>query len=88
LSNLDPASRIKMRDEILRFHREHRLTTIYVTHNLPEALALGDRIAVMRAGRFEQVDKPETLMRHPGSAYVADFFRASELRLRSTALPH
>ncbi|MGH7844120.1 MAG: ABC transporter ATP-binding protein [Candidatus Binatia bacterium] len=88
LSNLDPASRIKMRDEILRFHRDQRLTTIYVTHNLPEALALGDRIAVMRAGRFEQVEKAETLMRYPANDYVADFFRASELRLKSTLMPN
>ncbi len=86
LSNLDPASRMKMRDEILRFHRERQLTTIYVTHNLPEALALGDRIAVMRAGRFEQIDKPESLMRHPANNYVADFFRASELRFKSTMM--
>jgi multiple sugar transport system ATP-binding protein len=82
LSNLDPGSRIKMREEILKFHKEHRLTTIYVTHNLAEALALGDRIAVMRGGRFEQVDRPETLVRQPANEYVADFFRASELRFR------
>jgi multiple sugar transport system ATP-binding protein len=82
LSNLDPGSRMKMREEILKFHKEHRLTTIYVTHNLPEALALGDRIAVMRSGRFEQVDRAEALMRQPANDYVADFFRASELRFR------
>jgi len=82
LSNLDPANRIKMRGEIVKFHQENRLTTIYVTHNLPDALALGDRIAVMRAGRFEQVDTPENLARHPANDYVADFFRASELRQR------
>jgi ABC-type sugar transport system ATPase subunit len=82
LSNLDPGSRMKMRQEILKFHKEHRLTTIYVTHNLPEALALGDRIAVMRNGRFEQVDRAEALMRQPANDYVADFFRASELRFR------
>jgi ABC-type sugar transport system ATPase subunit len=82
LSNLDPGSRMKMRQEILNFHKEHRLTTIYVTHNLPEALALGDRIAVMRNGRFEQVDRAEALMRQPANDYVADFFRASELRFR------
>jgi multiple sugar transport system ATP-binding protein len=82
LSNLDPGSRMKMREEILKFHKEHRLTTIYVTHNLPEALAMGDRIAVMRNGRFEQVDRAETLMRQPANDYVADFFKASELRFR------
>ncbi len=81
LSNLDPTSRLKMRREILTFHRENRLTTIFVTHNLPDAIALGDRIAVMRAGQFEQVDTSENLMRYPANQYVADFFRASELKL-------
>jgi len=79
LSNIDPPNRLKMREEILKFHRENRLTTLYVTHNLADGLALGDRIAVMREGRFEQVDTAESLMRHPENEYVADFFRASEL---------
>ncbi|MBI1993053.1 MAG: ABC transporter ATP-binding protein, partial [Deltaproteobacteria bacterium] len=65
LSNIDPPNRLKMRGEILRFHREQRLTTLYVTHNLADGLALGDRIAVMREGRFEQVDTAENLMRQP-----------------------
>jgi ABC-type sugar transport system ATPase subunit len=80
LSNIDPPNRLRMRGEIKKFHHEHRLTTIYVTHNLPDGVALADRIAVMRAGRVEQVDTPEQLMRHPATAYVADFFRAEELR--------
>lgn len=82
LSNLDPPNRLKMRSEIVKFHRENRLTTLYVTHNLADGLALGDRIAVMRAGRFEQVDTAENLMRRPATAYVADFFKASELGQR------
>ncbi|MCZ6908151.1 MAG: hypothetical protein O7G28_12760, partial [Deltaproteobacteria bacterium] len=57
-----------------------RLTTLYVTHNLADAMALGNRIAVMRAGRFDQVDTAENLMRHPANQYVSDFFKASELR--------
>jgi ABC-type sugar transport system ATPase subunit len=85
LSNVDPPNRLKMRAEILKFHRENRLTTLYVTHNLPDALALADRVAVMRAGRFEQVDTAENLMRRPATDYVADFFRASELKLREPA---
>ena len=80
LTNIDPPNRLKMRGEILKFHRENRLTTLYVTHNLADGIALGDRIAVMRAGRFEQVDTAENLMRRPASEYVADFFKASELR--------
>jgi ABC-type sugar transport system ATPase subunit len=83
LSNIDPPNRLKMRGEIKKFHQEHRLTTIYVTHNLPDGVALADRIAVMHAGRFEQVDAPEQLLRHPATNYVADFFRAEELRYRS-----
>jgi multiple sugar transport system ATP-binding protein len=82
LSNIDPPNRLRMRGEILKFHRDHRLTTLYVTHNLADALALADRIAVMREGRFEQIDTGENLMRRPATDYVADFFRASELRLR------
>lgn len=80
LSNIDPPNRLKMRAEILKFHRENRLTTLYVTHTLADGLALGDRIAVMRGGRFEQVDTAENLMRQPATDYVADFFKASELR--------
>lgn len=86
LSSLDPPSRVKMRDEILKFHRENRLTTIYVTHNLPDALVLGDRIAVMKDGRIEQVDTPEALIRDPATEYVADFFKASELRFRGSSI--
>jgi multiple sugar transport system ATP-binding protein len=82
LSNIDPPNRLKMRGEILQFHRDNRLTTLYVTHTLSDALALADRIAVMRAGRFEQVDTAENLLRHPETEYVADFFRAAEPRFK------
>jgi ABC-type sugar transport system ATPase subunit len=79
LSNIDPPNRLRMRQEIVAFHREHRLTTLYVTHNLADATALGDRIAVMRSGRFEQVDTASNLIRHPATSYVAEFFRAEQL---------
>lgn len=78
LSNIDPPNRLKMRQEIMTFHKEHRLTTLYVTHNLADGVALADRIAVMHEGRFEQADTPETLMRHPATEYVADFFKAEQ----------
>jgi ABC-type sugar transport system ATPase subunit len=78
LSNIDPPNRLKMRQEILKFHQEHRLTTIYVTHNLADGAALADRIAVMHGGRFEQVDRVEALIRRPATAYVADFFKAEQ----------
>ncbi len=79
LSNIDPPNRLKMRHEILKFHHEYRLTTLYVTHNLADGLALADRIAVMRAGEFEQVDTVENLMRKPATPYVADFLKAEQL---------
>lgn len=82
LSNIDPPNRLRMRNEIIRFHQENKLTTIYVTHNLADGIALADRIAVMRQGRFEQVDSAENLMKQPGSDYVADFFKADQLKLR------
>jgi ABC-type sugar transport system ATPase subunit len=79
LSNVDPPNRLKMRQEILAFHREHRLTTLYVTHNLADGVALADRIAVMHRGKFEQVDTAAKLMREPANTYVADFFKAEQL---------
>jgi multiple sugar transport system ATP-binding protein len=82
LSNIDPPNRLKMRQEIMSFHKEHRLTTLYVTHNLADGMALADRIAVMHEGRFEQADTPENLMRHPATEYVADFFRAEQFPSR------
>jgi multiple sugar transport system ATP-binding protein len=83
LSNIDPPNRLKMRGEIMKFHKENRLTTIYVTHNLADGVALADRIAVMREGRFEQVDTPENLMRQPATSYIADFFKAEQITHRS-----
>jgi ABC-type sugar transport system ATPase subunit len=82
LSNIDPPNRIRMRQEILSFHKEHRLTTLYVTHNLADGIALADRIAVMREGRFEQADTAENLMRHPATEYIADFFKAEQFNHR------
>ena len=82
LSNIDPPNRLRMRQEILSFHKEHRLTTLYVTHNLADGVALADRIAVMRDGKFEQADTPEHLMRHPATEYVADFFKAEQFGYR------
>ena len=78
LSNIDPPNRLKMRHEILAFHRENHLTTLYVTHNLADGMAMADRIAVMHKGKFEQADTPANLMRHPATEYVADFFKAEQ----------
>lgn len=79
LSNIDPPNRLRMRGEILKFHQENRLTTIYVTHNVADGMAMADRIAVMRNGRFEQIDTAENLIRTPASDYIADFFKAEQI---------
>ena len=76
LSNIDPPNRLKMRQEILSFHKENRLTTLYVTHNLADGVALADRIAVMHAGRFEQADTVETLMRASGDRICRRLFQS------------
>jgi multiple sugar transport system ATP-binding protein len=85
LSNIDPPNRLKMRQEILAFHKENRLTTLYVTHNLADGMALADRIAVMHDGRFEQADTPEYLLCYPATEYVADFFKAEQFGHRIAA---
>jgi len=75
LSNLDPQSRIKVSDEIRKLHKELETTTVYVTHNLVEAMALADRMAVMNRGGIEQVDTPENIYSHPANEFVADFIK-------------
>lgn len=75
LSNLDPRSRVKVMDEIRRLHSELKTTMVYVTHNLVEAMAVADRMAVMNEGAIEQVDTPENVYSHPANEFVADFIR-------------
>ena len=72
-SALDPLIRRDMQDEVLRLQREVRKTMIFITHDLAEALKLGDRIAIMKDGRFVQVGTPEEVVAHPADDYVADF---------------
>jgi len=73
LSNLDANLREEMRFEIRRLHDEFRITTVYVTHDQGEAMVTSDRIAVMSAGRIEQIDDPYTLYNRPKSRFVAGF---------------
>jgi multiple sugar transport system ATP-binding protein len=73
LSNLDAKLRVQMRTEIARIQQRLKTTTIYVTHDQTEALTLGDRIAVMRAGLLQQVGPPNELYGHPKNLFVAGF---------------
>lgn len=73
LSNLDARLRLEMRSELARLQRELGITMIYVTHDQAEALALADRIAVMRAGKIEQLAPPQDIYEAPVSRFVAEF---------------
>jgi ABC-type Fe3+/spermidine/putrescine transport system ATPase subunit len=73
LSNLDPALRERTRREIRELIRRVGITTVFVTHEQEEAFDMGDRVAVLRAGRLEQVGTPEDLYATPANEFVADF---------------
>jgi iron(III) transport system ATP-binding protein len=73
LSNLDAKLRLEMRVEIRRICKQAGLTAIYVTHDQKEALSIADRLAVMRAGRIEQIGTPMEVYRRPCNRFVAGF---------------
>jgi multiple sugar transport system ATP-binding protein len=73
LSNLDAKLRVQMRTEVSRIQQRLETTTVYVTHDQVEAMTLGDRVAVMRAGVIQQVDTPKELYEHPVNLFVAGF---------------
>ena len=77
LSNLDANLREEMRFEIRRLHDEYRYTTVYVTHDQSEAMTTADLIAVMNAGRIDQLGTPEDIYDRPQSEFVARFIGAS-----------
>jgi multiple sugar transport system ATP-binding protein len=79
MTNLDPQSKLKVRKEIRKLHQDLGTTTIYVTHNLPDAMALSDRIAVMREGRFEQINTPKNIYHFPKNDFVRDFFESAKV---------
>ncbi len=74
-SALDPLIRRDMQDEVIRLHHDVKKTMVFITHDLSEALRLGDRIAIMRDGRFVQVGPPEEIVSNPADDYVRDFVR-------------
>jgi putative spermidine/putrescine transport system ATP-binding protein len=78
-SSLDAHLRVRLRDEIYAIQRRLAITTIFVTHDQEEALTLADRIAVLNAGRIEQVGRPSEIYDHPGTAFVAGFLGTMNL---------
>src|SRR6202012_6140927 len=79
LSNLDANLREEMRFEIRRLHDEYRYTTVYVTHDQSEAMTTADQIAVMNAGKIDQLGSPEDIYDRPQSEFVARFIGASNV---------
>ena len=73
LSNLDAKLRIEMRDVIKKLHKEVGITTIYVTHDQEEAMAVSDRIAVMNKGIVQQIGSPRSIYHRPSNLFVANF---------------
>ena len=81
LSNLDAKLRVQMRAEVLRLQKRLHVSTIYVTHDQTEAMTMGDRVAVMRAGMLQQCDHPQVLYDRPGNLFVAAFIGSPAMNL-------
>lgn len=87
LSNLDAKLRVQMRSEIHRLQQRLNITSVYVTHDQEEAMALSDRVVVMNAGRIEQIGRPQEIYRKPTTQFVADFIgRANFVNVTVDAL--
>jgi multiple sugar transport system ATP-binding protein len=86
LSNLDAKLRVSMRTSLQQLHRRIGVTTVYVTHDQVEAMTLGDRVAVMRDGRIQQVDVPGKLYDEPANLFVAAFIGSPAMNLVQATL--
>lgn len=73
LSNLDAKLRMEMRENILRIHKQTKITTVYVTHDQKEALSMGTDISIMHAGNLIQTDSPRGLYKNPNTPFIAGF---------------
>ncbi len=74
-SALDPLIRTEMQDELIKLQEKHQRTIVFISHDLDEALRIGDRIAIMEGGRIVQVGTPEEILQNPADDYVRAFFR-------------
>src|SRR5215207_9779525 len=83
LSNLDAKLRVQMRAEVSRLQQRLGTTTVYVTHDQTEAMTLGDRVAVMRAGILQQFDSPRELYNNPRNLFVAGFIGSPSMNFFS-----
>lgn len=86
LSNLDAELRLQIRDELRTLHESVGATMVHVTHDQTEAMALGDRIAVLREGRVEQIGTPSEIWNEPASLFVATFVGSPPMNVLSASL--
>jgi multiple sugar transport system ATP-binding protein len=86
LSNLDAKLRVEMRAYLSALHQRLRTTTLYVTHDQTEAMTMGDRVAVMRDGALQQVDRPQALYDRPVNLFVAGFVGSPAMNLMRSPL--
>ncbi len=84
-SALDPLIRTEMQDELLRLQEENKRTIIFISHDLDEAMRIGDRIAIMEGGVVVQVGTPEEILKKPANDYVRSFFRGVDVSKVLTA---
>src|SRR5687768_7595674 len=86
LSNLDAKLRVQMRAEIAKLQQDLAVTTIYVTHDQTEAMTMGDRVALMKQGRLQQVDAPQVLYDNPVNLFVGGFIGSPAMNLVEATL--
>ncbi|KIS02923.1 ABC transporter ATP-binding protein [Paucilactobacillus wasatchensis] len=79
-SALDPISRTSLQDLVLRLHAKLKNTIVFVTHDMGEALKMGDQIAIMSNGKLIQVDAPDQIAQHPANDFVASFFASARAK--------
>ena len=86
LSNLDAKLRVQMRAEVQRIQRRIAVATLYVTHDQVEAMTMGDRVAVLRSGVLQQVDRPQVLYNRPDNLFVAAFIGSPAMNLYEASM--
>ncbi|MFA0412155.1 glycine betaine/L-proline ABC transporter ATP-binding protein, partial [Vibrio splendidus] len=74
-SALDPLIRTEMQDELIRLQNDDKRTIVFISHDLDEAMRIGDRIAIMQNGEVVQVGTPDEILNNPANDYVEAFFR-------------
>lgn len=78
-SALDPLIRTEMQDELVKLQAKHQRTIVFISHDLDEAMRIGDRIAIMQGGEVVQVGTPDEILNNPANDYVRTFFRGVDI---------